>query len=427
MPHNRKSENSFAAGVVAPSEKEKHAEFTDKANAFLKWKTAGIPLKIGAKGALHNATVRSGRQAKRTAQAASDAAMLQMQQRPPTVKTANYQPAPQVKMSTMEKHTSKCGSCGMKMKKCACGDMSKAAVSLKDKVKEAFVRAINPTSAASSVDAPSGELAVKHAMGPTATKALRFLKKHPVAGQAAIWGTAGMASGAVGAPPGDRLRGAVRGGLTGAAGGAAAGGLMSAMNKVAAFNEHRPDPKDILAGKIPEKGLPNTALDQHVEDIKTKLLGTVEDYKDLKTSITSGPKERKVHLPRPPKKIMKALTVKEAGLKSTMDFLKDPAVLTAMGVGGALGGGGVYLANRPKKSLGGKSSAERDLETMVDAQKARGEEGASFPRRLKNRYVEFSKGLATDFRKSPGSAAAMGALTGATAGALAARMLGAGR
>lgn len=294
--------------------------------------------------------------------------------------------------------------------------------------KLAFMRAVNPTSAASSVDALKGELVAKTAsMSDKAKKVLEFIKRNPSARDAAIWGSAGATMGALHDPmPGrSRLGNALRGGLTGAAGGAVAGEVARRLSKTAAYSEL--DPKEIKADKLPERGLPATPLDKDVEAVKNKLLGAVDDIRELKADITAGPKIPKVRLRRPPQELMEGLRIKEASMKSTLEFLKDPATLAAMGIGGLAGGGGVYLANRPKKSLGGKGAAEADLEAMVEAQKLRGEEGMSFPRRLKNRYVEFSKGLATDFRKNPGQAAAMGALTGATAGALAAKMLGAGR
>lgn len=399
------------------------------------------------------------------------------------------------KLSEMEKHTSKCGDCGMKMKKCACGaskmagavvqglkqagnwavnNPGKAAVGglgvaegagyvagkrsaakggkpsgmlssilpggtgyylgsrtktaaggtalafkkKKDKVKTAFIHAMDPIVAASSVNAQKGELVVKTAgTKETAKRILDFIKTNPYARDAAVSGTAGAAMGAAGALPGTRTRGAVRGAALGAGGGMVAGEMFRRLHKTAEME----DPRAVLAGKLPERGLPKAAIEQDIDDLKRKLLGTVDEYRDIRTQLTTGPKEKKVRLPKPPPDVMEKL--KLAGLKDML----DPTTLASMGLGGLVGGTGTYLASRPKKSLGGKSSGEADLETLVAAQKARGEEGASFPRRLKNRYVEFSKGLATDFRKSPGSAAAMGAVTGATAGALAAKMLGAGK
>lgn len=298
----------------------------------------------------------------------------------------------------------------------------------KEKTKEAFIRAVNPTSATSSVNAQSGELVVKTAFSAAGAKALgrkalKFTANNPYATQGAIWGGAGAVAGGLGAGKGNRLKGALIGGATGAAGGVAAGGIAKGLSKFKTANDDRA--RDALVEGLPAKGLPSLAIDQNIDDLKNSLLGKVDDLKNLRTQLISGDKAKKVRLARPPKELMGKL--KEAGLKDAFKRLKDPAALASMGIGAAAGGTGMYLASRPKKSLGGKSSAERDLETLVSAQKARGEEGASFPRRMKNRYVEFSKGLATDFRKSPGAATAMGAISGATAGALAARMLGAGK
>lgn len=464
-----KSETNFGEGLTAPSAEDRHSDFSDRADALLRWKQPDAL--ISETGKLADTTddlVAPGGESEKTAAS---------------------------KLSEMEKHTSKCGDCGMK--KCACASktaMLKEAISTKKLRRAGFwaglkdVKGTRVPKARSKAqgrvgavlnkdwkagttnteksrarfgDAVDSEVALGMGMrkgrkvrkaaiygagaaaavgGGTAlalkkkkekTKTAEGEKKRSGARKAltvagtigGAYGGAGAVAGGLGAGKGNRLKGALAGGVTGAAGGVTAGGIAKGLSKFKTANDEQA--REALVERLPAKGLPSLAIDQHIDDLKHSLLGKVEDYKDIRTQLTTGAKEKKVRLARPPKELMGKL--KEAGIKDMLKQLSDPAALASMGIGAAAGGTGMYLASRPKKSLGGKSSAERDLETLVSAQKARGEEGASFPRRMKNRYVEFSKGLATDFRKSPGAATAMGAISGATAGALAARMLGAGK
>lgn len=111
---------------------------------------------------------------------------------------------------------------------------------------------------------------------------------------------------------------------------------------------------------------------------------------------------------------------KTSGIKETL--LSPRAIGTAAGA--LLLGGGTYLASRPRKDLGGKSTSEVKLEGTVRGQRAEGEEHAGFAKKLKNRLNEFDHGLAKVFRQHPVKGALVSAANGAAVGNLAARALG---
>ena len=360
------------------SSPESDAEFfVDSADALLRWKTAGIPFKIGPKHALHNATTRVMKQSKKVSRRQADLPFNM--QPPPQVKTAEADPrgaagaaagalagraagkaatnwglrVPEVHGGSVqhyERLVQRLGPIAKAVGAAGGGYLGYQALKKREK-KEKNANVVSTAVRISRKNVRGMAKLPKTAnMKAHATKALRYLKKNPIAGQAALWGTAGMAQGAV-MTPGDRLGGAVRSGLGGAAGGAAAGTLLRAMNKVGnAYNERGPDPLDVAADRLPERGLPQTPLDQDIDDIKNSLLGAVKKYREAKTTIVAGPKQPKRRLPRPPKEVLEGL-VKAAGAKDALKFLKDPATLTLMGLGGAIGGGGIYAASKPRKKL----------------------------------------------------------------------------
>jgi len=112
---------------------------------------------------------------------------------------------------------------------------------------------------------------------------------------------------------------------------------------------------------------------------------------------------------------------------SALNFFKDPATLAVMGGSAALLGGGTYLSSRPKKELGGKSSAEASLEDAVRGIKERGEANSGFLSKLRNRQTKFNYELAKLFREHPAKAALLAGVTGAATGGTLAKLLGAGR
>ena len=423
-------EASFGAGLTAPAGDDRHSEFTDRADAMLRWKNPEAIIEEAGK--LQDSTDEHTNLPSEEAEKVANA-------------QAGYgaDGASLAKVSTMEKHTEPKKKAVMLKEAISTGKIRRAAFKAGFKSKG--------TSRAAAVARKSNARMdnwVNSKIDPTKTKRQARSRRYvndqipkeveletafetgQKARKAAPYVAGALAAGgavdvALAIRKKKKAKEKTKEAFIRAVNPTFATSSVNAQSGELVVKHASIDAREAAVNRLPQKGLPPLAMDQHIDDIKNSLLGKVDDIKNLRRQIISGDKQKKVRLSRPPSELMDKL--KEAGLKDTFKKLTDPAMLTAMGIGATAGGTGMYLSSRPKKSLGGKSSAERDLETMVSAQKARGEDGASFPRRMKNRYVEFSKGLATDFRKSPGAATAMGAISGATAGALAARMLGAGK
>jgi len=112
---------------------------------------------------------------------------------------------------------------------------------------------------------------------------------------------------------------------------------------------------------------------------------------------------------------------KTAALK---DLLPSTTTAAMMALGATAGGVGTYLSTRPGAS--GKSKGEEDFDEILAAQKARGP-AKDYNRKLRDRFNEFSAGVAQANREHPSRAVLAGALAGAAAGAGASRLLGAGK
>ena len=102
----------------------------------------------------------------------------------------------------------------------------------------------------------------------------------------------------------------------------------------------------------------------------------------------------------------------------------NPVMAGLMGIGAVGNGAATYLASRPKERLGGKSSAEADLENAVQAQNLRPEDG--FLDKMNRRRTEFQHGISKAFREHPVKGSLISAGTGAAGGAAIGKLLGLG-
>lgn len=118
---------------------------------------------------------------------------------------------------------------------------------------------------------------------------------------------------------------------------------------------------------------------------------------------------------------------KRASLREVIETAKNPKALPFLLGGAALLGAGTAVSSAPRKSLGGRSLAEADLGGMIDRQSQGDENKSGLATKLKNRTVEFAGGAAKALRQHPVKATALGALSGVSAGAHLARLLGVGK
>jgi hypothetical protein len=185
------------------------------------------------------------------------------------------------------------------------------------------------------------------------------------------------------------------------------------------------DTKERAPDTLPEVGL----TDSIKEDAK-EMWGTLRkkyrDYKAMRADIVGAkPVPKTPELPvkiEPPTDILKEGSIKEVIRKA----LPNVQEATVGGLGALLLGGSTYLASRPRKDLGGKSSAEDDLERIVAARKA-DDRDRGFSGQVTTHTLDFAKNLETEFRKRPIASGLLGAAIGAGLGIKGARILGAGR
>jgi hypothetical protein len=141
-----------------------------------------------------------------------------------------------------------------------------------------------------------------------------------------------------------------------------------------------------------------------------------EDVKDTVLAI----KDKLQDLERAKKKAISGSATKTASIaKMLPETLRNPASLGVIGASAALFGLANYIASRPKKSLGGKSVAQTELEKQLKRQQAVAGKDDKLRTRISRRTTEYQKNLADEYAKSPRAAALRSAGIGAGVGSLA--------
>ncbi len=217
---------------------------------------------------------------------------------------------------------------------------------------------------------------------------------------AAEWGAAGSVTGALTAPKGHRMRGAMVGGLAGGAGGAVAPGAGNVagnvLSKIGSPYDETPmmDMYQRAADMFPEKA--NT-FDSVKSDAKQII--------DLLGDKVHGLRKARLEFANPKTAF---------DLKSFAGHVIPKQVMTGEGLGVALGGAGIgglsaYLSSRPKEELGGQSRAETDLKKLKASlpENPEGIGGA-----VKKHVVNMHSDVAEQMRKHPVAATVAGAGAG---------------